>query len=166
MNVPRLAFIIGEIDDDLIVGAIQDNTETRERVFPVWRKYATIAASVAIVISIIVGLHINSYFRSPNSPIPADIAPFICVNEMLYNDTSKQLSFDDIEGQLVFIGEIESETTYDPQKSYGLPTEHLQANRSIIGSKVYQYGDDIVVEINGKYWLFEYFDIVSKQQGE
>lgn len=162
MNVPRLASIIGDIDDDLIVGAIQGNTETRARVFPVWHKYATIAASVAIVISLIVGLHINFYFRNTNSPIPAAIAPFICVNEILYVDTSTQVSFTAIEEQLLFIGEIESEITHDSQKLNSLPTEHLQANHSIIGSKVYQYGEDIVVEINGKHWLYKYFDTVSE----
>lgn len=27
----------------------------------------------------------------------------------------------------------------------------------IVGSEVYRYGDDILIEINGKYWLYEKF---------
>lgn len=35
------------------------------------------------------------------------------------------------------------------------PKENFQANDDIVGAAVYQYGDSIVVEIEGKYWLYE-----------
>ena len=36
--------------------------------------------------------------------------------------------------------------------------KELQANHSIVSAEVYQYEKDIVVLINGKYWLYEYAD--------
>jgi hypothetical protein len=37
----------------------------------------------------------------------------------------------------------------------GIPKENFQANHPIVGSEVYQYGENIVVGIGGKYWLYE-----------
>ena len=37
------------------------------------------------------------------------------------------------------------------------PKENFQANDDIVGAAVYQYGDRIVVEIEGKYWLYEHY---------
>ena len=37
----------------------------------------------------------------------------------------------------------------------GIPKENFQANHPIVGAEVYQYGDNIVVKIEGKYWLYE-----------
>lgn len=39
--------------------------------------------------------------------------------------------------------------------SENIPKENLQANTPIAGAEVYQYNSDIVVLINGKYWLYE-----------
>ena len=50
-------------------------------------------------------------------------------------------------------GSIETENTLD-----GIPTENFQANHPIVGSEVYQYGNNIVVEIEGKYWLYEQYE--------
>ena len=35
--------------------------------------------------------------------------------------------------------------------------KNFQANHPIVGAKVYQYGDNIVVEFEGKYWLYEHY---------
>ena len=37
------------------------------------------------------------------------------------------------------------------------PKENFQANDDIVGAAVYQYGDNIVVEFEGKYWLYEHY---------
>ena len=60
----------------------------------------------------------------------------------------------------VYLGVIESDITNlqnnsNGNASDGIPKENFQANHPIVGAKVYQYGDDIVVEIKGKYWLYE-----------
>ena len=39
--------------------------------------------------------------------------------------------------------------------------KNFQANHPIVGAKVYQYGNDIVVEIEGKYWLYEQLAVSS-----
>lgn len=39
--------------------------------------------------------------------------------------------------------------------SESIPKENLQANTPIVGAEVYQYDSDIVVLINGKYWLYQ-----------
>ena len=37
----------------------------------------------------------------------------------------------------------------------GVPQENFQANHPIVGAKIYQWGDDIIIEDNGEYWLYE-----------
>ena len=60
----------------------------------------------------------------------------------------------------VYLGVIESDITNlqnnsNGNASDGIPKENFQANHPIVGAKVYQYGNDIVVEIEGRYWLYE-----------
>ena len=91
----------------------------------------------------------------------ADAAPMIYVNGTLYKQSADQTSFDELKDDFVYLGAIESDIT-DLQGNIGagntldgVPKENLQANRPIVGSEVYQYGNDIVVRIEGKYWLYE-----------
>lgn len=59
--------------------------------------------------------------------------------------------------ETAYLGKIESEISNSYGVSDGIPKENFQANHSIVGSEVYRYGDDILIEINGKYWLYEKF---------
>ena len=60
-----------------------------------------------------------------------------------------------------YLSVIESDVTnfqgdIDAANTLGdVPKENFQATLPIVDAKVYQYGDDIVVEIEGKYWLYE-----------
>lgn len=49
----------------------------------------------------------------------------------------------------------------------GIPKENFQANHPIVGSEIYQYDNDIVVRIDGKYWLYEAISesTLDKQSG-
>lgn len=85
----------------------------------------------------------------------ADVAPMVYVNDTLYKQSTAQTSYAELNEEFVYLGEIGSEVISDRSISDGIPNKNFQANHSILGSKVYQYGDDIVVEINGKYWLYE-----------
>ena len=38
-----------------------------------------------------------------------------------------------------------------------LKLSEQKANDDIVGAAVYQYGDNIVVEFEGKYWLYEHY---------
>ena len=102
--------------------------------------------------------------QTPNGDIEssllvADAAPMVCVNDILYKQSTSQTSYAELKEEFVYLGEIESEVSNDQSISDGIPNKNFQANHPIVGSKVYQFGDDLVVEINGKYWLYENFMI-------
>lgn len=82
----------------------------------------------------------------------ADIAPMVCVDRALYQIAANQPDIIEKESELVYLGEIQSQVS-SSQK----PTEDFQANDEIIGSKVYRYGEDVAVEIDGRYWVYELF---------
>ena len=90
---------------------------------------------------------------SPVTSSIADAAPMICVNGLLYKQSSNQISFDELDDNFVYLGEIESDITHlqddigAGNTSDGVPKENFQANHPIVGSEVYQYGNDIVVRI-------------------
>lgn len=107
---------------------------------------------------------------SPVTTSIADAAPMICVNDTLYKQCTNQISFDELKDNFVYLGDIESNITSLQNNSGaentldGIPKENFQANHPIVGSEVYQYGNDIVVRIEGKYWLYErtsYEDSIS-----
>lgn len=83
-------------------------------------------------------------------PISGDIAPMIYVNDTLYQIVDPQPNIADEKGSFNLLGKIESKVSPSEE-----PKENFQANDDIVGAAVYQYGDSIVVEIEGKYWLYE-----------
>lgn len=98
---------------------------------------------------------------SPVTSSIADAAPMIYVNDTLYKQSTNQTSFDELKNDFAYLGTIESDITnlqgnIDAGNTLdGVPKENFQANHPIVGSEVYQYGNDIVVRIEGKYWLYE-----------
>ena len=103
----------------------------------------------------------------------ADAAPMIYVNDTLYKQSTSQTSFDELRNDFVYLGAIESDIT-NLQGNIGagntldgVPKENFQANHPIVGSEVYGYGNDIVVRIEGKYWLYEVISdsTLDKQSG-
>ena len=83
-------------------------------------------------------------------PISGDIAPMVYVNDTLYRIVDPQPNFADEKSSFNLLGKIESTVSSSEE-----PKENFQANDDIVGAAVYQYGDSIVVEIEGKYWLYE-----------
>ena len=83
-------------------------------------------------------------------PISGDIAPMVYVNDTLYRIVDPQPNFADEKSSFNLLGKIESTVSSSEE-----PKENFQANDDIVGAAVYQYGDNIVVEIEGKYWLYE-----------
>ncbi len=83
-------------------------------------------------------------------PISGDIAPMVYVNDTLYQIVDPQPNFADEKSSFKLLGKIESTVSSSEE-----PKENFQANDDIIGAAVYQYGDNIVVEIEGKCWLYE-----------
>ena len=83
-------------------------------------------------------------------PIYGDIAPMVYVNDTLYRIVDPQPNFADEKSSFNLLGKIEGTVSSSEE-----PKENFQANDDIVGAAVYQYGDNIVVEIEGKYWLYE-----------
>ena len=69
--------------------------------------------------------------------------------DKLYQYTDSQLDFTYKESQFIYLGEIESKVSSSQE-----PKENFQANDDIVGAKVYQYENDIVILIDGKYFLY------------
>lgn len=84
-----------------------------------------------------------------------DVAPMVYVNGVLYKKSLEEVYYEEMAEEFVYIGKIESDVRSDQTYPYGVPKEHLQANTPIVGSEVYQYGDAVVVKVNGIYWLYE-----------
>ena len=158
MKKEELFNIIGEVDEQKVAAAgIAMNTKKKSR--PVWLKWGTMAACLCLVAA---GIFVAPTLinQAPvgdidTPPMVADAAPMVCVNDTLYKQSTEQASYAELKEEFVYLGEIESEVVNDQSISDGIPNKHFQANHPIVGSKVYQYGNDIVVEINGKYWLYE-----------
>ena len=83
-------------------------------------------------------------------PICGDIVPMVYVNDTLYRIVDPHPNFADEKSSFNLLGKIESTVSSSEE-----PKENFQANDDIVGAAVYQYGDSIVVEIEGKYWLYE-----------
>ena len=85
----------------------------------------------------------------------ADAAPMVYVNDTLYIQSSDQKGYPEQKDDFVYLGKILSDVTnYQGDGADGIPKENFQANHPVIGCEVYQYGENIVVKINGSYWLY------------
>lgn len=85
-------------------------------------------------------------------PISGDIAPMVYVNDTLYQIVDSQSNLADEKSSFNLLGKIENKVSSSEE-----PKENFQANDDIVGAAVYQYGDNIVVEFEGKYWLYEHY---------
>jgi len=83
------------------------------------------------------------------SPGVGDAAPMIYVNDTLYKQSSDQQGYPELKDEFLYLGKIESTVSES-----GTPAENFQANHPVVGCEVYQYGEHIVVHINGSYWLY------------
>ncbi len=80
---------------------------------------------------------------------------FFWVKYIISHQQQNQISYDEMKDEFVFLGKIVSDITNDQSATDGVPKENFQANHPIIGAEVYQYDNNIVVQIDGKYWLYE-----------
>lgn len=160
MKKEELFNIIGEVDEQKVTAAgMAMNTKKKSR--PVWMKWGAMVACLCLVVvgALVVPTLINNtpVGDIDTPPVVADIAPMVCINGELYRDVSTQISYTELNEETAYLGKIESEISSSYGVSDGIPKENFQANHSIVGSEVYRYGDDILIEINGKYWLYEKF---------
>ena len=142
MRKEEFCEIFGDINDKHIKEA---RTHQKNNKFG-WLKWGAMAACVCFMIC---AFAIPRLFEKPNNSTSGDLSPMIYVNNTLYRIASNQPDLSGKESQLVYLGTISSKVS-----SSQYPKENFQANDDIVGSVVYQFGEDIVVEIDGQYWSY------------
>ena len=156
MNSKKFSEAMSELDSKYVDEAVSYKKKAKK---PIWAKWGAIAACLVLVC--VVAIPFFSHNNSVTTPGIADAAPMIYVNDTLYKQSTSQTSFNELKDDFVYLGVIESDVTNfqgtNDAGNYldGIPKENFQANHPIVGSEVYQYGENIVVGIGGKYWLYE-----------
>ena len=156
MTNEKLYEILGDINEKHVYEARAYHKAKK----PIWAKWGAIAACLVLVCVVAIPLFLHNN-DSVTAPGIADAAPMIYVNDTLYKQSTSQTSFNELKDDFVYLGVIESDVTNfqgtNDAGNYldGIPKENFQANHPIVGSEVYQYGENIVVGIGGKYWLYE-----------
>lgn len=155
MNEKKFSEAMSEVNDRYYEEAAQYERKQKK---PAWTKWAAMVACLCLVViaGIIVPKLANPAPVESSTQFTADIAPMVYVNDTLYRITGNQPDITGKDSRLVYLGTISSNVS-----SSQYPQENFQANDDIVGSAVYQFGEDIAVEINGQYWLYEnYTDVV------
>ena len=156
MTNEKLYEILGDINEKHVYEARAYHKAKK----PIWAKWGAIAACLVLVCVVAIPLFLHNN-DSVTTPGIADAAPMIYVNDTLYKQSTSQTSFNELKDDFVYLGVIESDVTNiqgtNDAGNYldGIPKENFQANHPIVGAEVYQYGENIVVGIGGKYWLYE-----------
>ena len=156
MTNEKLYEVLGDINEKHVYEARAYHKAKKS----IWAKWGAIAACLVLVCVVAIPLFLHNN-DSVTTPGIADAAPMIYVNDTLYKQSTLQTSFNELKDDFVYLGIIESDVTNfqgtNDAGNYldGIPKENFQANHPIVGSEVYQYGENIVVGIGGKYWLYE-----------
>ena len=156
MTNEKLYEILGDINEKHVYEAMAYHKAKK----PIWAKWGAIAACLVLVCVVAIPLFLHNN-DSVTTPGIADAAPMIYVNDTLYKQSTSQTSFNELKDDFVYLGVIESDVTNiqgtNDAGNYldGIPKENFQANHPIVGAEIYQYGENIVVGIGGKYWLYE-----------
>lgn len=143
MNSKKFSEAMGELDNKYVDEAINYKKKNKK---PSWIKWGAMAACLCLVVC---AFAIPRLFEHSNDSTSGDLSPMVYVNDTLYRSTNSQPDLTGKEVQLVYLGAISSKV-----RSSQYPQENFQANDDIVGSAVYQYGEDVVIEINGQYWLY------------
>ena len=162
MTNEKLYEILGDINEKHVYEARAYHKAKK----PIWAKWGAIAACLVLVCVVAIPLFLHNN-DSVTTPGIADAAPMIYVNDTLYKQSTSQTSFNELKDDFVYLGVIESDVTNiqgtNDAGNYldGIPKENFQANHPIVGAEIYQYGENIVVGIGGKYWLYENYHSID-----
>jgi hypothetical protein len=144
MNVKKFSDAMSELDTKYVDEALNYKKKMKK---PAWIKWGVMAACLCLIICVATIPHLLS---GSNPPVSGDLAPMIYVNDKLYQYADSQPNLTDKESQFIYLGEIESRVSSSQE-----PKENFQANDDIVGATVYQYKNDIVVQIDGEYYLYQ-----------
>ena len=156
MNAKKFSDAMSELDTKYVDEALNYKKKAKK---PIWVKWGAIAACLCLIAVAIITVPSILPSQDGDGTI-TDAPPMVYVNDTLYKQSTKQTSYNELKDDFVYLGVIESDITNlqnnsNGNASDGIPKENFQANHPIVGAKVYQYGDNIVVELEGKYWLYE-----------
>ncbi|KAB5740364.1 entericidin like toxin protein [Bifidobacterium adolescentis] len=141
MNAKLFSEAMSEVKDEYYEEAANYHCQKHR-----WIKWGVMAACLCLIICVAT---IPRLLNGSNPPVSGDLAPMVYVNNKLYQYADSQPSLTDKESQFIYLGEIESKVSSSQE-----PKENFQANDDIVGAKVYQYENDIVILIDGKYFLY------------
>lgn len=146
MNTKEFSEAMGELDSRYVEEAVRYRRAVRAR----WAAVGAIAACLCLVICIAAVPCLTESAGNTDAGAGArDVVPMVYVNDTLYQIAAQQPDLTGQENEFVYLGEIQSSVS---ESQY--PTENFQANDDIAGAAVYQYGEDIVVLLDGQYWLY------------
>lgn len=173
MNSKQFSKAMNEIDNKYVEEAVSYQVRKKNP----WMKRAAAAAACLILMC---AAAMNCFPHTEDDTFIAygdsDAPPMVYVNDKLYQESIEQVSYDEIKSEFIYLGKIESDLTSSQAGTDGIPKanfqaddiivveeddvpkENFQANLHIVGAEVYQYNEDIVVQIDGKYWLYEVID--------
>lgn len=143
MNVKKFSDAMNELDMKYVDEALNYRKKAK---MPGWIKWGAMAACLCLVVC---GLAIPRLLGHSGDSTAGDLAPMVYVNDTLYRCTGIQPDLTGKEVQLVYLGAISSRVSASQY-----PKENFQANDDIVDCAVYQFGKDIVVEIDGQYWSY------------
>lgn len=143
MNVKKFSDAMSALDTKYVDEALNYKKKAKR---PTWVKWGAIAACLCLILCIAA---IPRLRNSSAPPVSGDLAPMVYINNTLYQIVDPQPDLTDKESRFVYLGEIKSKVRASQK-----PTENFQANDDIVGAKVYQYENDIVVFTDGQYFLY------------
>lgn len=166
MKKEKLYEVIGDINDNYVNDAHMTAKNTSR---PVWFKWYAMAACLCVIVVAVFAIlpysNDNTGDDTVVSSSVADVAPMVFVNNTLYKQSVRQVSYTEMKSDFVYLGKIEEDITSNQSTSNdGVPTEDFQANSPIVGAEVYQYGDNVVILINGEYWLYEILEDENRSE--
>lgn len=155
MNSKTFSEAMNAINDKYLVEAVQ--YQKKDHPYG-WAMWGTLAA--CLILCLIVSLNGSSLRDSRKESegvnSAGDAPLLVFVNDTLYKQSLQQISYSEMNNEFVYLGKIESDITQNKSMmTDGVPKENFQANYPIVGAEVYRYGDDIVVQYDGQYWLYE-----------
>ena len=143
MNAKTFSDAMSALDTKYIDEALNYKKKAKK---PIWVKWGVMAACLCLILCAAV---IPRLWKNSAPPVSGDLAPMVYVNDTLYQVVDPQPDLTDKEGRFIYLGEIESKVSSSQE-----PKENFQANDDIVGAKVYQYENDIVVLIDSQYFLY------------
>ena len=145
MNARKFSDAMSELDTKYIDEALDYKKKVKK---PILVKWGAMAACLCLIIC---AAAIPRLLNGSDPPASGDLTPMVYVNNTLYQYTDRQPDLTDKESQFIYLGEIKSKVSSSQE-----PKENFQANDDIVGAKVYQYENDIVVFVDGKYFLYDH----------